>query len=113
MLHYIAVLVPQIEGGWRVHFPDFPGCRAEGAYLEQAIGVARQAVYQQVDMSAADGAVPFPSSLDAIVADPDWAGARGVDWRRSVISLVPFTDIATAVVSTQHSSGVQTPKSAA
>ena len=113
MLHYIAVLVPQIEGGWRIHFPDFPGCRAEGAHLEQAISVARQAVYQRVDVAAADGAVPFPRSLEAIVADPDWARTRGVDWRRSVISLVPFADIANAVVSRQHSSGVQTPKSAA
>src|SRR5688572_5837107 len=102
MLHYLAVLVPQVEGGWRIHFPDFPGCRAEAAHLEQAIGVARQAVYQPVDTAAADGAVPSPRSLEAIVADPDWARTRGVDWRRSVISLVPFAGIASAVASGQR-----------
>jgi hypothetical protein len=97
MLHYVAVLVPQIEGSWRVYFPDFPGCCAEGAYLEQAIGLARKGVYQQLDTSGVDGTIPFPCSLDGIVADLDWARALGVDWRRAVISLVPFAHVASAM----------------
>lgn len=113
MLHYIAVLVPEPEGTWRVHFPDFPGCRAEGAYLDQAIGAARQTVYQRVDRCAADGAVPFPRSLDAIIADPDWARTRSVDWRRAVVSLVPFTEVASAMISGQRPSGVHPPRNAA
>jgi predicted RNase H-like HicB family nuclease len=110
MLHYVAVLVPQPEGIWRVHFPDFPGCRAEGAHLEQAIGAARQAVYQRLDTAAANGAVPSPRSVDAIIADPDWIRARGIDWRRAVISLVPFADVANSIVVGQH---VHHPRSAA
>jgi hypothetical protein len=69
MLHYIAVLVPQIEGRWRVYFPDFLGCCAEGTHFEQATSLARLAAYDQLDTSVANGAVPFPRSLDAIVAD--------------------------------------------
>lgn len=98
MFHYLAVLVPQPEGHWRVHFPDFPGCRAEGAYLEQAIGVARQAAYQQLDTLAAEGAVPSPRSIDAILADADWLRVRGIDWHRAVISLVPFVNMTGEIV---------------
>ena len=104
MLHYIAVLVPQPEGNWRVHFPDFPGCSAEGAYLEQAIAAARQAIYQRLDSAAAEGALRFPRSLDVIVEDLDWARTREVDWRRAVVSLVPFASIASDII-TGHVGG--------
>jgi predicted RNase H-like HicB family nuclease len=106
MLHYMAVLVPQPEGSWHVHFPDFPGCRAEGAHLQQAIGAARQAAFQRLDTAAANGAVPIPRALGAIIADSDWTRTRGVDWRRAVISLIPFAGGTSDIVSQKHSSGL-------
>lgn len=42
--HFIVVLVPRPGGGWRVHFPDFPGCRAEGDRVELAIEQASREV---------------------------------------------------------------------
>ena len=35
MKHYRAILVPTLDGAWRAHFADFPGCRAEAASEER------------------------------------------------------------------------------
>jgi hypothetical protein len=90
MPHYIAVSILRPEGGWRVYFPDFPGCRADAASLQVALHTGRRTICQRARMTAREGAVPFPRSLQAIVADPDWARTRGIDWRQVVISLVPL-----------------------
>lgn len=37
MKHYLAVLVPRGDSGWRAHFPDFPGCRAAAPTVEAAL----------------------------------------------------------------------------
>jgi predicted RNase H-like HicB family nuclease len=48
MKHYLAVLVP--HGGWRAHFPDLPGCRAEASSVDGAILLAREAAAQRVKL---------------------------------------------------------------
>ena len=89
MKHYIAVLAPQSETGWRVHFPDFPGCRAEAEQVEAAMRQASVAVGQAIQRLHEDGiAAPEPRSFEAVRADDSWAADRGITWSTAVISLV-------------------------
>jgi predicted RNase H-like HicB family nuclease len=87
--HHVVVLVPQPGGGWRAHFPDFPGCRAEGARVESAIDTSMKAVAEMIDNMHREGAIiPLPRSYEEVRADDAWAANRGVNWSTAVISLV-------------------------
>jgi hypothetical protein len=92
MLHYIAVLAPQGHAAWRVHLPDFPGCHADGAVLGVAIALARYSAYEQIGRLVLQNQVPRPRSLQEIVADRTWRSERCIDWRTSVITMIPFPD---------------------
>lgn len=88
--YYVVVLVPQHGGGWRAHFPDFAGCRAEGQRVEEAIGAAARAVSALIEGLEDQGTgIPEPRSLEAIRADEKWAAERSIDWSKCVVSLVP------------------------
>jgi predicted RNase H-like HicB family nuclease len=92
MKHYIAVLVPTAGGGWRAHFPDFPGCRAEGHSVEDAIMAASSAASAQAHQLRAQG-VSLPRSQsyeDVRLYSNGWAEERGIAWSDAVISLVPL-----------------------
>src|SRR5260370_30562190 len=61
---------PRSEFG--VSFPDFPGCISAGATLDEARTNAEEALAFHVEGMAEDGdAVPEPSSLEQIMADPE------------------------------------------
>ena len=92
MKHYLAVLVPTAEGGWRAHFPDFPGCRAEGPSVEQAIQAAKSAASEQARRLRGQG-VSLPQSQsyeDVRHRANGWATERDIAWSEAVISLVPL-----------------------
>jgi HicB_like antitoxin of bacterial toxin-antitoxin system len=57
---YIALLRKDADSDYGVDFPDFPGCITVGSTLEETRTMA---------------AVHEPSSLDAVMADPDNAEA--------------------------------------
>ena len=89
MSHYIAVLAPKKGGGWRAHFPDFPGCRAEGDRVEVAIAIATSAASDLIDqLNHNHMSVPTPRSYEVVRTDDGWARERGIDWSKCVISLV-------------------------
>jgi hypothetical protein len=94
MPHYVAVLVPQGHAAWRVHLPDFPGCYADGPILGVAVALARYSAYEQIRRLVLQNSVPRPRSLQEIVADLTWARERGIDWRTTIITIVPFPDAA-------------------
>jgi predicted RNase H-like HicB family nuclease len=86
--HHIVVVVPQV-GGWRAHVPDFPGCRAEAAELEAAIGKARHNVGGAADILRQQGrALPAPRSYLQVQADVAWARQRGIHISSAVISWI-------------------------
>jgi predicted RNase H-like HicB family nuclease len=92
MKHYLAVLVPTDDGRWRAHFPDFPGCRAEGLSVEEAIHAAKLAASGQARWLRAQG-VSFPQSQsyeDVRHLANGWAKERDIAWPEAVISLVPL-----------------------
>jgi predicted RNase H-like HicB family nuclease len=92
MKHYLAVLVPRAEGGWRVHFPDFPGCRAEGATVEQAIDASAAAVAKQARWLSDNGvSLPTPQTYEEVrYHSKDWAAHREIHWSQVVVSVVPL-----------------------
>jgi len=94
--HYLAILMPGDEGGWRAHFPDFPGCRSEGSTLEGAVMAASAAAIEQVQLLRAQGvSAPRPQRYEELhELNQKWATDRGIDWARAVVTIVsiPFAE---------------------
>lgn len=93
MKHYLAVLVPTADGGWRAHFPDFPGCRAEGHSVEDVIASASTAAAEQARWLRAQGvSLPQSRSYEDVRCNGNgWAKERDISWSQAVISLVPLS----------------------
>ncbi|HEU0155894.1 MAG TPA: type II toxin-antitoxin system HicB family antitoxin [Stellaceae bacterium] len=73
-MDYIAIVHKDASSDFGVSFPDFPGCITAGRTLEEAKAMAAEALNLCVEEMRADGeAVPEPSSLTAIMANPDFA----------------------------------------
>lgn len=88
MRHYIAVIVPDPEDGWRAHFPDLPGCRAEAQDIEIAIARASHAASELVGNMYLSGGAPPARPLEEIRADEAWAAERSINWTMALISVV-------------------------
>ena len=92
--HFLIVLAPQRDGGWRAHFPDLPGCRAEGPRVEMVVERARRAASERVaSLSEQAADLPAPRTLEEIKADEEWAKERSIDWMTAVISVVAITGV--------------------
>lgn len=79
MRQYIGLIHKDPDSDYGVSFPDFPGCVSAGASLEEARIMAQEALSLHVAGLIEDGeAVPAPSSLDAIMGDPEAAGSIAV-----------------------------------
>jgi len=90
MKHYIAVLAPLPESGWRAHFPDLPACRADGDSGEAAISRAASKAAEAIREMKLNGGPPHPRSLEEIHADHTWALQQSLDWKTAVVRLVPI-----------------------
>lgn len=87
MAHYVGVLMPLETGGWKAVFPDVPQCQVEAASLDQTVFHAAVAL---ADLSQrSDRALAPPRDLAEIRSDDGWASACGVDWSRSVVTMIP------------------------
>lgn len=72
MRHYIGLIHKDPDSLYGVSFPDLPGCVSAGATLDEARDMAAEALALHLQGMAEDGeAVPEPSSLEAIMADPE------------------------------------------
>jgi len=72
MTHYIALIHKDADSDYGVSFPDLPGCVTAGTSLDEARSFAEEALALHLSGMAADGeAVPEPSSLEAIMNDPE------------------------------------------
>ena len=73
---YIALLRKDPDSDYGVDFPDFPGCITAGSTLEEAREMAREALEGHIGCMRDLGLmVPEPSSLEAVMGDPDNAEA--------------------------------------
>ena len=76
---YIALIHADAEPGYGVTFPDFPGCVTVGDTLEEARLMAEEALGLHIRGMTEDGeALPEPSSLDTVMADPENKEAAAV-----------------------------------
>ncbi len=72
MAHYIALIHKDADSDYGVSFPDFPGCISAGASLDEAREMATEALALHIEGLVEDGdAVPEPSTLEAVMQDPD------------------------------------------
>ena len=85
-MRYVS-FIHRDETGYGVSFPDFPGCVSVGETVDDAVRHGSEALAFHVEGLVGDGAaVPAPSSIDAIKADPDLA-----EWRRGAdFVLIPL-----------------------
>jgi predicted RNase H-like HicB family nuclease len=76
MTSYIGLIRKDADSDFGVDFPDLPGCISAGATLDEARRMAQEALELHLAGMIEDGeALPVPSSLEAIMADPENADA--------------------------------------
>ena len=72
-MDYIAIIHKGADSDYGVSFPDFPGCITAGRNLDEAKNMAGEALGGHVEeMLAAGETIPAASSLDTVMADPDF-----------------------------------------
>ena len=78
-MQYIGLIHKDVGSEYGVSFPDFPGCVSAGATLEEARQMAQEALSLHVEGLLEDHEpLPAASSLDEILANPDYAGSIAV-----------------------------------
>jgi predicted RNase H-like HicB family nuclease len=76
MTSYIGLIRKDAGSDFGVDFPDFSGCVTAGATLGEARNMAQEALELHVGGILEDGeALPIPSSLEAVMMDPENADA--------------------------------------
>jgi predicted RNase H-like HicB family nuclease len=72
MRQYIGLIHKQADSDYGVSFPDFPGVATAGTSMDDARAMAEEALALHVEGLVEDReALPEPSSLDAVMADPE------------------------------------------
>ncbi|MDO9415737.1 type II toxin-antitoxin system HicB family antitoxin [Pararhizobium sp.] len=72
MHNYIGLIHKEADSDFGVSFPDFPGVVTAGIDLDDARRLAEEALALHVDGMNEDGeALPEPSSLEAVMSDPE------------------------------------------
>ncbi len=85
MRYPIAIEVGTETAAYGVAVPDLPGCFSAGDTIEDALTAAEEAAAAWIDATLdAGGAVPAPSSIEALRTRPDYAG-----WAFGVITVDP------------------------
>ena len=91
MNYYISVLVPLASGRWHALFPDFPGCEAEASTLDLTAMHAASALARHAETLTGEiWVAPPPRELAEIRSDETWSAAHAVNWRSSVITMLPL-----------------------
>jgi predicted RNase H-like HicB family nuclease len=71
MRNYIALIHKDAGTDYGVSFPDLPGVITAGASLDEARSMAAEALALHLEGLSAEGeAIPEPTSLEAVMADP-------------------------------------------
>lgn len=79
MANYIALVHKDPNSEYGVSFPDFPGCITAGSTVDEAKDLAQEALALHVAGMLADNeAIPAPSRLEDILADPENVGVVAI-----------------------------------
>ena len=85
MRYPIAIETGDENTAFGIIVPDLPGCFSAGDTLDEAMAGAEEAAAAWIDATLdAGGAIPAPSGLEALQANPDYAG-----WAFGVITIDP------------------------
>jgi predicted RNase H-like HicB family nuclease len=85
MRYPIAIEPGTATTAYGVVVPDLPGCFSAGDSLDEAVTGAEEAAAAWIDATLdTGGAIPAPSSLEALRDNPEFAG-----WTFGVITLDP------------------------
>jgi predicted RNase H-like HicB family nuclease len=72
MQYYIGIIHKDPDSDYGVSFPDFPGCISAGLTLQDALFMGSEALTGHMGLMVDEGeAIPEPSTMEAILADPD------------------------------------------
>jgi predicted RNase H-like HicB family nuclease len=75
-VRYFGLMRKEPDSDFSVDFPDFPGCVTAGTTLEEARELASEVLDFHIDGILEDRMyIPAPSSLEAIMSDPENADA--------------------------------------
>src|SRR5271165_2284655 len=75
MRYPIAIEIGTETAAYGVVVPDLPGCFSAGDTLDEAVTGAEEAAAAWIDATLdAGGAVPAPSSIEAVRARPEFTG---------------------------------------
>jgi len=85
MRYPIAIEIGTETAAYGVVVPDLPGCFSAGDTLDEAVTGAEEAAAAWIDATLdAGGAVPAPSSIEAVRARAEYAG-----WAFGVVAVDP------------------------
>ena len=85
MRYPVAIEIGDEDTAYGVVVPDLPGCFSAGDTLDEAMTSAEEAAIAWIEATMDDGrAVPVPSSLEAVRANPEYAG-----WSFGVVNVDP------------------------
>src|ERR1700693_2389147 len=85
MRYPIAIEIGSDDAAYGIVVPDLPGCFSAGDTLDEAMKNAEEAAIAWIEATLDSGrSVPAPSSLEAVRADPDYAG-----WSFGVVNVDP------------------------
>ena len=72
MTNYIGIVHKDDASDFSLAFPDFPGCVTAGRDLPELKRMAEEALAFHIEGMLEDGEkIPEPSSLEAVMLDPD------------------------------------------
>lgn len=75
MFYPIAIEAGDSEHAYGVTVPDLPGCFSAGDTLDEAIANAKEAITGHIELSVELGHdIPPVSTIEALAANPDYAG---------------------------------------
>lgn len=79
MRYYIGIIHKDEGSDFGISFPDFPGCVSAGSDLSELASMGEEALRGHITLMADEGqAIPEPSSMDAVMQDPDNRGGTPV-----------------------------------
>jgi predicted RNase H-like HicB family nuclease len=91
MRYYIGIIHKDDDSDFGISFPDFLGCISAGSTLDEALAMGREALAGHIELMVDEGeAIPEPSSLEAVMEDPDYRDGTPV--------LVPAPEISARIV---------------
>jgi predicted RNase H-like HicB family nuclease len=70
--NYIGIVHKDDRSDFSISFPDFPGCVTAGRDMQELRQLAEEALAFHVEGMLEDGEkIPEPSTLEAVMLDPD------------------------------------------